>query len=94
MPKLMQPLQQVNKFGVHPRQWKKWPDTAQRVFNLTYAHMLRNQDLYLHPGTDPVRKEYWTTTAHNAAWIAADNTVKALDDIVAQRGYARVRSKA
>lgn len=89
MAKLLQPLQQVNQYKVNKRQWKKWPDLAQRVFNQTYGVMIANQGLFLHPGTDPVRDEYWSTTAHNAAWEAADAVVKALDDIVAKRGYAR-----
>lgn len=90
MPSLKKPLQQQNKFGIAPKQWKKWPDLAQRVFNSTYAHMLRSQEMYLHPGADKSREEYWKTTVHNAAWIAADGAKQALDDIVAGRGYARV----
>lgn len=89
MPSLLYPLQQRNKFGIHPRQWKKWPDIAQRVFNRTYELMLNNQRIFLHPGTDEVRMEYWKTTAHNAAWEAADAVVTALNDIAAGRGYAR-----
>lgn len=89
MAKLLKPLQQRNKFGIAPRQWKKWCDLAQRTFNFTYEHMLKNQDMYLHPGTDPVRKEYWKTTAHNAAWMAAEGVEQGLKDIVAKRGYAR-----
>lgn len=89
MKKLKQPLQQDNYNKVNKSQWKKWPDIAQRVFNSVYDVMTTNQGLFLHPGTDPVRDEYWTTTAHNAAWEAADGVVKALDDITAQRGYAK-----
>jgi hypothetical protein len=92
MPSLKQPLQQPNKYKVSARQWKKWPDLAQRVFNETYEVLLNNQRLYLHPGQDPARKEYWTTTAWNAAWTAADAAVAALDGIVLGQGYARQRS--
>lgn len=89
MPSYLMPLQQRNKFKIHPKQWAKWPDLAQRVFNDTYEHMLKNQGMYLHPGCDPVRAAYWHTTVHNAAWIAADAAKQALDNIAAGRGYAR-----
>lgn len=89
MPSYLKPLQQRNKHKVAPKQWKGWPDIAQRVFNETYAVMLHNQYLFLHPKGRENLPEHWKTTAHNAAWEAADAVVKALDDIVEGRGYAR-----
>lgn len=82
-------LQQTNHYEVSKRQWNKWPDICQRVFNQTYELMLYNPALFLHPGQDAPRDEYWTTTAWNAAWTAADATLKALKDIEAGIGYAR-----
>jgi hypothetical protein len=93
MPSFMMPLQQRNKHGFHADQWKKWPDIAQRVINEVMDHMVRNQDMYRHPASDPVRDEYWYTTAHNAAWIAGDAVLNALKDIEAGRGYARKPKK-
>ena len=89
MPSYLKPLQQRNKHKINPRQWKKWPDIAQRVFNEVYSDMVLNQHLFLHPKADAHAKEHWNTTAHNAAWTAADAVVKALDDIIAGKGYAR-----
>jgi hypothetical protein len=89
MPSLIYPLQQRNKHGFHKDQWAKWPDIAQRVINELMDHMVRNQEMYRHPSSDPVRDEYWYTTAHNAAWMAGDAVLKALKDIEAGRGYAR-----
>ena len=89
MPKLKKPLQQVNTHKVPARQWKKWPDICQRVFNETFGTMTANKNLFFHPGQDEPRDEYFKTTAWNAAWTAADATLQALKDIEAGRCYAR-----
>lgn len=91
MPSLKKPLQQPNTFKVGKSQWKKWSDIAQRVFNETYEVMLANQSLFLHPKADPARVEYWTTTAWNAAWTAADAVMRGLDKIIEGKGYARAK---
>lgn len=93
MPSLIYPLQQPNKYKVAAKQWAKWPDIAQRVFNETYKSMLHSQWLFLHPNVGQCIPEHWKTTAHNAAWVAADATVAALAGIVAGKGYARKPKK-
>jgi hypothetical protein len=87
--KLLMPLQQVNRHKVAPRQWKKWCDLAQRVYNVLYEDMVHNQGLFVHPKAGEVAAEHWKTTAHNAAWMAAEGVMAGLDDIVACKGYAR-----
>lgn len=80
-------LMQANTYRVPAKQWRSWPDIAQRVFNEAYSSCLHNQHLFLHPKTKPVPAEQWRTTAWNTAWIAADATKRALDGIIAQTGY-------
>lgn len=62
----------ANRYKVSARQWKKWNDQAKLVFNEVYMTMVNNQDLFLHPSQDAPRKDYWKTTAWNAAWMAAE----------------------
>jgi len=45
------------------------------VFNETFETMSDNQGLFRHPKTAAVPQAQWTTTAWNAAWIAADAVV-------------------
>lgn len=85
----LMPLQQHNTHKVSARKWRNWPDICQRVFNETYECMLPNQSLFLHPKTAPVPDAQWSTTAWNAAWIAADACQKALKDITKGVGYAK-----
>jgi hypothetical protein len=91
--KFLMPLQQVNQHKVSPRQWKKWCDLAQRVFNATYTDMVHNQGLFVHPKADPVSAVHWKTTAWNAAWIAAEAVQVGLKDIEEGKGYAREPAK-
>ena len=93
MSKNLEPLQQVNKYKVAARKWRNWPDLCQRVFNDVYEMMHDNQTLFLHPKTAWVYEPQWKTTAWNAAWTAADATQKALKDIIACKGYAKVTKK-
>jgi hypothetical protein len=62
----------ANTYKVPKRQWAKWDETARRVFNGLHGVMLENKNLFLHPGQDAPRDEYWQTTCWNAAWEAAD----------------------
>lgn len=89
-PEKAERLQQVNKHKVPARKWNNWPDICQRVFNTTYDGMMIDQRIFLHPKALPHSDEYWTTTAWNAAWTAADACQKALKDIVAGVGYAKI----
>lgn len=83
----MAKLQQENKFNVPKSAWRKWPDVCQRVFNMTYEYMNGTPKAFVHPKAAAVPQEHWNTTAWNAAWIAADNTLQALKDIEAGVGY-------
>ncbi len=60
-----------NMFGVSKRQWKKWTPLGRAVFNDVYYAMSENQRIFLHPRADMDLREYWKTTAWNAAWAAA-----------------------
>lgn len=62
----------VNYYGVSKRQWKKWNEQEQQVFNGLFAMMYDNQHLFIHPKTEFMTTSYWKTTAWNAAWMAAD----------------------
>lgn len=84
----MAKLQQPNTHKVPDKQWKKWPDICQRVFNSTYEDVQQNQSLLIHPMAATQVQECWNTTAWNVAWLAADNTLRALKDIEKGVGYA------
>lgn len=64
-----------NTFKVPLKQWRKWTPAARKVFNEVYDTMVNNQGLFQHPKTAAVPQAQWTTTAWNAAWIAADAVV-------------------
>ena len=61
-----------NLYKVPRRQWVKWSDHAQQVFNMLYPNMRNNQWAFLHPGAVPMEGEHWKTVSWNAAWTAAD----------------------
>jgi hypothetical protein len=63
-------MENINK--VSKRQWKKWNETEQTLFNDLYEVMLYNQSLFNHPLAFKVNGLHWETTAWNAAWMAAD----------------------
>ncbi len=52
--------------------FRKWSNTARRVFNETYGTLRDNQRIFLHPKQDALTTAKWNTVAWNAAWIAAD----------------------
>ena len=62
----------MNKFKVPKKQWKKWNEAEQELFNSLFEHMNSNQDLYKHPALGSSDSDKWNTTAWNAAWMAAD----------------------
>ena len=84
-------LEQENKFGVPKKQWKRWPDLCQRVFNSVHEAMEQNPALFTHPKTGKIAKEQWGTVARNAAWIAADACLTGLRDIEKSVGYFDVK---
>lgn len=61
-----------NLYGVSNRQWKKWNNSEQKLFNKLYNYMYKNQKLLIHPEVDATTLSHWKTTAWNAAWMAAD----------------------
>jgi len=67
-----------NKNRVPKKQWRRWSEPAQVVFNRTYEFAMRNPELMVHPKALVVRPACWKTTAWNMAWIAAD----AVDDCI------------
>lgn len=85
----MSKLQQENLNKVPKKQWKKWPDLAQRVFNEVFEGLYLNQEMMLHPKSAMVSEKRWKTTAWNAAWTAADAATTALYDIANGHGYAK-----
>lgn len=58
--------------NVSNKQWKKWTFLQQCVFNDLFYTMINNQKLFLHPKVIPLEGKLWKTTAHNAAWEAAE----------------------
>jgi hypothetical protein len=67
-----------NVNDVNKKKWRKWSPIARRAFNELYYVMNQNQSAFLHPKTKPVTAKQWSTTAWNAAWMAADNLEESL----------------
>ncbi len=63
-----------NKHKVMKKQWTKWNENSQELFNGLYEYMGENQHLFIHPHTIQIPQEYWKTTAWNAAFMAAQLT--------------------
>jgi hypothetical protein len=61
-----------NIYKVPKKQWKKWAEVEQELFNALNRFMEDNQNLCLHPSVAPLLDEHWKTTAWNAAWMAAE----------------------
>lgn len=61
-----------NLYKVPKRQWKKWSEDEQVLFNDLYRFMLYNQRTFIHPQAMAEDIDHWKTTAWNAAWMAAD----------------------
>jgi len=70
-----------NRYGVSKKQWKKWPEISQRMFNTTYEAFLLNQSLVTHPDTKKLPQEQWNTIAWNAAWLSADHVLENLEEM-------------
>lgn len=61
-----------NPHKVNQQQWRKWDGTARRAFNSLFSFMMLNQSLFHHPNQTLLEDKHWETTAHNAAWTAAE----------------------
>lgn len=70
-----------NLYRATPKKWRKWSIVARGVFNKTYGLMKENASLFRHPSDPPRSKKWATTTAWNAAWIAADHVDETLKAI-------------
>lgn len=83
-----------NKYRVPQRQWRKWSNTAKRVFNRMY-HEMRHQWVFLHPAAPVLSREHWKTVRWNAAWTAANvaDKLPALTHIVTVDQHGREISK-
>lgn len=73
-----------NLHDVPKKQWKKWPEISQRVFNQTFEDMEQNPALFTHPKTGKIAKEQWGTVSWNSAWIAAENVLLALKEMAGE----------
>jgi hypothetical protein len=62
----------TNAYKVPKKQWKKWGEAGQSLFNSTYYTLLNNQGVMHHPKQKELPAEHWNTLAWNAARIAAD----------------------
>lgn len=62
----------TNYHRVPKKQWAKWTETGRMTFNVVYGHMMTEAWAYRHPKAEAVPPAHWSTTAWNAAWIAAD----------------------
>lgn len=69
-----------NRHKVPANQWKRWSNTARRVFNRLYDEMRPSyQRIFTHPKMLLLPREQWQTIRWNAAWMAAsavDNQLK------------------
>lgn len=65
----------INTYSVPKKQWAKWNGRARYTFNYVYDLMTMDQSMYLHPEDTPAPDSYWSTTAWNAAWIAAESVM-------------------
>ena len=61
-----------NLYHVPKKQWDKWSEHAQQVFNMIYPNMRNNQWVFVHPKGVKMESAHWKTVAWNAAWTAAD----------------------
>lgn len=65
-----------NIHKVNHRNWNKWGDIGQKVFNGTYELLKLNREIMLHPKTPRIPEDEWNTVAWNAAWLAADAAIE------------------
>lgn len=65
-----------NIYKVPKNAWKTWNEDGREVFNHLYSMILENQKLFTHPKLNSIPQSYWTTTAWNAAWMAAEEVNK------------------
>lgn len=71
-----------NKNRVAQKQWKKWSDTAQRIFNDVYEFCMLNPTIMVHPKAEKIQPEHWKTIAWNTAWVAADSYDEVVPDLI------------
>lgn len=60
-----------NKHKMNKRQWQRWSEPQQRMFNAVYETGLLSERVMLHPQTPELEREHWNTIAWNFAFTAA-----------------------
>lgn len=51
---------------------ERWTDEQLETYTRIFRFMLVSPRCFQHPEATPVPAEHWHTTAHNAAWYAAE----------------------
>lgn len=54
------------------KQWRKWSDTARRVFNSLYVQIRDNHEILFPKSAHKLTKTAVKIIAWNSAWVAAD----------------------
>lgn len=62
----------ANIHRVPKKAWNRWPEHAQRTFNVVMAGLARQEHVNALPGGKRLTPKGWATVRWNAAWIAAD----------------------
>lgn len=73
-----------NAYKVPVKKWRKWSELARRVFNLHFYELKENQSILTHPQCDTMSARMWRTVAWNAAWLAADSVMSALQTMAGE----------
>ena len=84
------PMKVSNCYKVPLKQWAKWSQRAQDLFNAVYSDMYDNQSLFQHPKALEIETAHWKTTAWNAAWTAAN----AVDDTILRSNSRTLTGKS
>ena len=68
-----------NFYNVQTKQWKKWGNVGQEMFNRMYRAMTKSPDIFQvasPPHKQPNQhKDYWKVIAWNVAWTSASEAV-------------------
>lgn len=61
-----------NVHKVPKKQWRKWSETARKVFNEVYYTLRHNTGVLFPPTAQNLSRQAIKVIAWNTAWIAAD----------------------
>lgn len=59
-----------------------WLPGQVALYERMFTFMIENPTMFQHPDAAPPSLEHWLTTAHNAAWHAAELTELGPDDVL------------